>query len=167
MKNKKTILIILGIIIIILDQLTKNFLMGKNVIIIPNVLNFTYTENTGAAFGMGSNKLWMIIIMNIIILGIIIKFIRDKQDKINLKVLVPLVLILSGGIGNLIDRISRGYVVDFIDVNLFSFPNFNIADISITIGIILLMIIISKSLFIKNDEKWILFWNFVKKHSQK
>ena len=91
--------------------------------------------------------------MNIIILGIIIKFIRDKQDKINLKVLVPVVLILSGGIGNLIDRIFRGYVVDFIDVNLFSFPNFNIADISVTIGIILLMIIISKSLFIKNDEK--------------
>lgn len=153
MKNKKTILIILGIMIIILDQLTKNFLMEKNVRIIPNVLNFTYTENTGAAFGMGSNNIWMIIIMNIIILGIIIKFIRDKQDKINLKVLVPVVLILSGGIGNLIDRIFRGYVVDFIDVNLFSFPNFNIADISVTIGIILLMIIISKSLFIKNDEK--------------
>ena len=142
MKNKKTILIILGIMIIILDQLTKNFLMEKNVRIIPNVLNFTYTENTGAAFGMGSNNIWMIIIMNIIILGIIIKFIRDKQDKINLKVLVPVVLILSGGIGNLIDRIFRGYVVDFIDVNLFSFPNFNIADISVTIGIILLMIII-------------------------
>ena len=118
MKNKKTILIILGIMIIILDQLTKNFLMEKNVRIIPNVLNFTYTENTGAAFGMGSNNIWMIIIMNIIILGIIIKFIRDKQDKINLKVLVPVVLILSGGIGNLIDRIFRGYVVDFIDVNL-------------------------------------------------
>ena len=55
-------------------------------------------------------------------------------------------MILSGGIGNLIDRIVRGYVIDFIDVNLFNFPNFNIADISISIGIISLIFILCNSI---------------------
>ena len=145
MKNKKMLLII-GIIIIFLDQITKALLVGKNFTIIPNVLNFTYTENTGVAFGIGSNNLIMIIIVNIIILGIIIKFIRERQEQVNLKILIPLILILSGGISNLIDRIFRGYVVDFIDINLFDFPHFNVADISITLGIILLIIVIFKSI---------------------
>lgn len=146
MKNKKILLIILGIVIIALDQITKAILIEKNFIIIPNVLRFTYTENTGAAFGIGSNNLIMVIIVNIIILGIIIKFIKERQEQVNFKILIPLILILSGGISNLIDRIFRGYVVDFIDVNLFNFPHFNIADISITIGIILLIIVILKSI---------------------
>lgn len=146
MKNKKILLIILGIVIIALDQITKAILIGKNFTIIPNILNFTYTENTGVAFGIGSNNLIMIIIVNIIILGIIIKFIKERQEQVNYKILVPLILILSGGISNLIDRIFRGYVVDFIDINLFDFPHFNVADISITLGIILLIIVILKSI---------------------
>lgn len=142
-KNKKTIiLIIVGIIIIILDQITKCLIIEKNIIIIPNFLSLTYTENTGAAFNIGSNNLFFIILVNIIILGIIIKFIKERKEDINFKILISLVLILVGGIGNLIDRIFRGYVIDFIDVNLFNFPNFNVADISIVIGVFLLIIIL-------------------------
>ena len=55
---------------------------------------------------------------------------------------MPYILILSGSIGNLIDRVFRGYVIDFIDVNLFNFPNFNIADIAITLGIIYLIVLV-------------------------
>lgn len=142
-KNKKTIiLIIVGIIIIILDQITKFLIIEKNIIIIPNFLSLTYTENTGVAFNIGSNNLFFIILVNIIILGIIIKFIKEIKEDINFKILISLVLILVGGIGNLIDRIFRGYVIDFIDVNLFNFPNFNVADISIAIGVFLLIIIL-------------------------
>lgn len=151
-KNRKIIvLIIIGIIILILDQISKILLIEKNITIIPSILNFTYTENTGAAFGIGSNNIFFIILINIIILGIIIKFIKERKDDIDFKILIPLVLILSGGIGNLIDRIFRGYVVDFIDINLFDFPNFNIADMSIVIGILLLILVLIKSII--KDEK--------------
>ena len=146
MKNKKALLIILGIFIILLDQITKAILIGRNITIIPNILNFTYTENTGVAFGIGSSNLILIIIVNIVVLGIIIKFIKERKEQVNFSILISLILILSGGIGNLIDRIVRGYVIDFIDVNLFNFPNFNIADISISIGIISLVFILYNSI---------------------
>lgn len=149
MKYKKIFLILLGIIIVFLDQITKYTLMGKNLTIIPNILNFTYTENTGVAFGIGANNIFLTIIVNIIVLGVIIDCIRKNQT--DFKILIPLILIFSGGVGNLIDRIFRGYVIDFIDINLFNFPNFNIADICITIGIIFLIIIILN--LTKNDTK--------------
>ena len=149
MKNKKALLIILGIFISLLDQITKVILIGRNITIIPNILNFTYTENTGVAFGIGSSNLILIIISNIVVLGIIIKFIKERKEQVNFSILFSLVLILSGGIGNLIDRIVKGYVIDFIDVNLFNFPNFNVADISIIIGIGILLIVIIKSFFSK------------------
>ena len=146
MKHKRVWLIILGICIILLDQITKAILIGKNTTVIPNVLNFTYTENTGVAFGIGANNLILIIIVNIVVLGIIIKFIKERKEQVNFSILISLILILSGGIGNLIDRIVRGYVIDFIDINVFNFPNFNIADISISIGIISLIFILCKSI---------------------
>lgn len=153
MKNKKILLILLGFIIIFLDQLTKVILLEKNFTIIPNVINITYTENTGVAFGIGSSNIFMIIILNIIILGFIIKFIKEQQEQVDLKILIPLILILSGGISNLIDRIFRGYVIDFIDVNFFNFPNFNIADISISIGIISLIFILCNSILKEKNAK--------------
>lgn len=73
------------------------------------------------------------------IIGIAI-FIILKFKKINYTTLLALYLIVAGGVSNLIDRIFRGYVIDFIDVNLLSFPNFNIADIFITIGFFVLII---------------------------
>ena len=131
----------------LIDQLTNALVIEQNLIVIPNIINITYTENTGMAFAIGQNNLFFIIIINIIVLGIIIKLIKEKQEQIDLKILTSLILILSGGIGNLIDRIFRGYVVDFIDINFMSFPNFNIADISITVGILILIISIIKSMF--------------------
>ena len=79
MKYKKIFLILLGIIIVFLDQITKYTLMGKNLTIIPNILNFTYTENTGVAFGIGANNIFLTIIVNIIVLGVIIDCIRKNQ----------------------------------------------------------------------------------------
>lgn len=153
MKDKRILLIILGIIIILLDQIIKAILIEKNIILIPNLLSFTYTQNTGTAFGMGNNNTIIIIILNVIVIGIIIKFLKERKDQIELNTLAPLVLILAGGISNLFDRIFRGYVIDFIDVNLLNFPNFNIADISIIIGILLLGIQILKNINQKEDKK--------------
>lgn len=127
---------IIGIIIIIIDQLSKFLLINKSFTIIPNFLNFTYTENKGGAFGLGTINL-ITIFSIIIIVAVLIFIIHERKKNINF---TPFILILSGSIGNLIDRIFRGFVVDFIDVSLFNFPNFNIADICIVLGIIIILI---------------------------
>lgn len=149
MNRKKTIIIDIFILLIILliDQLTKSILINKNISIIPNFLELNYTQNTGVAFGVGNKNILIIIILNILVLGLIIKFI--KKNELNNKILIPLFIVLAGGISNLVDRVFRGYVVDFININLFNFPNFNIADISIFIGILILIFVIIKKLLTK------------------
>lgn len=154
--NKKKIGIILAVVVILLDQLTKILMINRQVTIIPNLLEFTYTENTGVAFGIANSKLFLIILVSILILGIILKFIKERETQIDQNILLSLYFVLAGGISNLIDRIFRGYVIDFIDVNILNFPNFNIADICITLGIFVLILIVAKSLFEKEktgDEK--------------
>ena len=135
---------LMTLIIIILDQLTKYFVIDKNIIVIPNFLNITYTKNTGGAFGLGTINI--ITIINILLLIVMIAFIIKENKKI--RYFFPFVLIISGTIGNLIDRIFRGYVIDFIDINLFNFPNFNVADICITIGIFIIVFILIKQIII-------------------
>ena len=128
-------------IITLIDQIIKqiifNNLYKTSVTVFEGVLSFTYVENTGGAYGVGKNSTIVFIIVNIVIIGIITKFIIKNKDKINAFILLNFGLIISGGIGNLIDRIFRGYVIDYIDINqLFEFPVFNIADICIVIGCI-------------------------------
>ena len=133
---------IIALFIIMLDQLAKYLVINKNIALIPNFLNITYTENTGAAFGIGTIDI--ITFITILIVIAIIVFITKMRNKI--KNFLPFTLILSGAIGNLIDRIFRGYVIDFIDVNIFNFPNFNIADICITLGIFFIAFILIKQI---------------------
>ena len=149
MSKRKIITIGLIILfsIIFLDQVTKAIFMNKNIIIIHNFLCIEYTQNTGIAFNIGSNNVVIIIIINIMILGLIFKFIKD--NNLHIETLVSLFIVLAGGISNLIDRIFRGFVIDFIDVNIFNFPNFNVADICIVLGIIFLIVITIKSMLCK------------------
>lgn len=131
--NKKNY--ILMIILIFIDQITKILMINKRIVIIPNVLNFTYIKNPGVAFGIGKGYINLIIIINLLILVFIAIFLFKNSNKI--KYTIPYCLIISGGISNLIDRIFRGYVIDFIDINLFNFPCFNIADICIVLELFL------------------------------
>ena len=123
--NKYTYLL-LGLLLIILDQLTKILTFKKSFFII------NYTTNTGAAFGIfqGFNTI-LIFISFLVILFIILYLKRAKQH-------LPLILILSGIIGNLIDRILLGFVRDFIDIRIW--PVFNLADFYITIGALILIL---------------------------
>ena len=131
----------LGIIILIIDQLSKILVINKNITIIPNFFYITYIKNFHAAFGIG-NKYFVLLTSILIILLIIILLIKNRKNISNF---IPFVLILSGSIGNLIDRIFKGYVIDFLNFNIFNFPIFNIADISIVLGFCyLIFIIISK-----------------------
>lgn len=153
---KPYVIIILVILLIVIDQISKFYIVeniGKEIKnIIPNVLNFTYVENRGGAFGIGQNSTMMFVLVNIIILGIIIRFMIIQKDRIDRKTQVILSMILAGGISNLIDRIARGFVLDFIDFSpIISFPVFNIADILIVIGWISLAIV-TAVYYIKNKD---------------
>ncbi len=145
-ENKKLILLsIMIILIVIIDQITK-YVIAKNLYnssipIINGLLNFTYVENKGSAFGIGSNSTIMFIVVNIIIIALITKFIISKKDDISICVLISLGLIIAGGIGNLIDKIFKGFVIDYIDISpLIKYPVFNIADICIVLGCIAVVI---------------------------
>ena len=149
-RSKLTIIFIF--LIILIDQLIKIFAISitnnGSIEIIKGVLNFTYVKNTGGALQIGSDASTFLLI-NIIVIFLLIRFLIVNREKVDVKASVALSFILAGGISNLIDRIFRGYVVDSIDVNFFNFPNFNVADISIIIGIGILLIVIIKSFFSK------------------
>lgn len=139
--NKKTkkeyillVTIILGIIII--DQILKIIVKNKGEIqIIPNLLNFSLKENTSPAYGIGSSSTIMYVITNVVILSVIFKFVTTQNQYVDTKFKIFLSFIFAGGISNIIDKVFRGYVVEFIDFNQFvSFPIFNVADIFTIIG---------------------------------
>lgn len=130
-----------------LDQLTKylvvsNMALHESIDIIPGVFRFTYIQNDGAAFGSLDNARWVFMVLSIVaIIGILVyMFWKKPQDKLMLSALI---LIVSGGIGNMIDRIALGYVIDFID--FCAFPKiwmwvFNVADSFVCIGAGLLIL---------------------------
>ena len=105
------------------------------------IVNLTYTENTGAAFSIMSGEQWFTIgfasLALIIFAVYVIKNYRNSRAA-----MIFSAMVISGGIGNLIDRIRIGYVVDYIEMRLFRFAIFNFADICVTVGIVLLMIYI-------------------------
>ena len=122
MKSKKiNFLMIITIIAILLDQLIKIIIKSKifnsSIILIPHVLNLTYVQNTGAAFGIGSDSTSMFVAVNVVIIGLITYFIFSKKEELSKLILIALHLVLAGGIGNLIDRIARGFVIDYIDIS--------------------------------------------------
>ena len=134
------------LLLIIADQVTKYFTVSMlkpvgSVEIIKNILNFTYVENRGAAFGILQNaRLVFIVLTTIAVAAIIIYLLKEKpRDK---TLTCSLSLILAGAIGNMIDRILKGFVVDMIEVTFIDYPVFNFADCCVVIGAILLGIYI-------------------------
>ena len=144
---------------ILLDQLTKlwasRVLSGMTTYsIIPNVLHFTYVENTGAAFNIFSDMQMFLIIVTlvfIVLLGYLF-YLLPKTKAYNLANLA-LALMLSGAIGNLIDRIVSSYVIDFIDLRFLNFAVFNIADSMVVVGAFLLLYAYIKTRHRKKKRK--------------
>lgn len=152
MKTKHISSIFLGILsfflLVFFDQLTKDFavLHLKNqdpVILIKNVFQLYYLENRGAAFGILQGKRSIFIVITIVILFLLAYcYVRIPYDKKFRSLRIVIVLIAAGAVGNFIDRISQGYVVDFFYFNLINFPIFNVADIYVTCSAILLVVLI-------------------------
>ena len=139
-------IIILSIIFIIIDQASKLIVINtlskkKSVEVIKSFFYLTYTNNNGAAFSILTGKRVILIIVTLIVIGILIYYIRKTKVKENINK-IALSLVIGGSIGNLIDRIVRGAVVDFLDFKIFgyNYPIFNLADTFIVLGVFLLLI---------------------------
>ncbi|MBE6630534.1 MAG: signal peptidase II [Ruminococcaceae bacterium] len=129
---------LIAITVVALDQISKllilEFLYEGQLVLIPGVLNFTYVENRGMAFGLLSDQRWVFMILSTV--GIIAMcaylwfFVKSRLAR------VALSLVIGGGIGNMIDRVAYGFVVDFIDFCAFDFWVwvFNVADAAVCVG---------------------------------
>ena len=138
-----------------LDQLTK-FLVVENiplyghVEVIPGFISFTYVQNTGAAFSSFRGMQWLFLLVFLVFtVGVVWEFSKRKMPFTALERWF-IALIYAGGLGNMIDRLRLGYVVDMIKTEFMNFPVFNVADCFITCGCILLLI----HLFFFNRDFW-------------
>ncbi len=139
---KKIIYCIAGIGIL-LDQITKLLvsIYLEHIEVISNFFSLTYVENKGAAWGILNNSTIILVGISVVVLLMISKYISSTIEFTKLSV-VSYGLLIGGIFGNLIDRIFRGYVIDFLNFNIlgYHFPVFNIADTMIVIGVILMFI---------------------------
>lgn len=138
--------IIISIILLCIDQISKllvvNLLTKTNSItIIKNFFYLTYINNDGAAFSILVGKRIFLILIAVLVIVMLIRYIKKNNIQNKLE-LVSLALIIGGSLGNLMDRVVRGYVIDFLDFKLFNynFPIFNLADTFIVIGVFLLLL---------------------------
>lgn len=134
---------IMIILIVAFDQITKYFASlkladGSVAKFIPGVVQFKYAENTGMAFSMLSGARWVFIALTVVVCVGVFYYLFSNRCK-SLWLYWSLGVILSGGIGNLIDRIRFGYVVDFIEPIFVNFAIFNIADCAVTCGAVVLV----------------------------
>lgn len=154
--RKLTKALLLTAIIIVIAQAINIYVVSNvkdgGLVLVESCLKLTYVENTGGAFGIGANDTIGFVLINLLILGIIFRFMFAQIERIDKKTMLALNLILAGGISNLIDRIVRGFVVDYIDVSpIFKFPVFNLADMCIFFGWI--MLVISIVIYWKKEVK--------------
>ena len=139
-------IILISILSLMIDIITKQIVLHamiehQSISIINNFFSITFAKNTGIAFSFLDGKVPLIIIMTTFVILLILRYIKTTNP--NKLESICYGLVLGGAVGNLIDRIFYGYVIDFLDFNIFGyeFPIFNLADTFIVIGIILLLIL--------------------------
>ena len=147
--------LLLLIAIVAIDQITKYIAVTKlmpvgSVTFIEGIMDFSFVRNFGAAFGILQGAKWVFVIMTLAIaIGTFIAFKKLPQDKGNNLLRASLIMILGGAIGNCIDRLARGFVVDFFEVTFIDYPVFNVADIFVVVGAFLMAFTV---LFVIKDE---------------
>ncbi len=150
-RNSWLKIVLLGIVSLIcvgLDQLSKficvnNLELGESISVIPGVLRFTYIRNEGAAFGSFSDSRWVFMVASVVMIVLIVCYVISNRSKLSALAVTTLAMIIGGGIGNMIDRIAYGYVIDFIDFIFLPFWKwiFNVADTFVCVGAALLVLI--------------------------
>ena len=133
------------LLVVLCDVLSKYLVvqlllpLERSVTVIPGILDFTYVENRGAAFGMLSNSRWIFMTVSVVFIFVLIYVLKQKYSS-NTLYTVSLCLFLGGGIGNMTDRVFLGYVVDFFEFTFVDFAVFNVADSAISIGAVLFVV---------------------------
>ena len=150
MKKRISLAVLVAALLIALDQLVKYkidsaFMVGERHPLIKGVFQLTYVQNRGAAWGSFSGKIVFLLIITIaILIGALYVYVQLARRKDNgyTPIRISLVFLISGAIGNMIDRFARGFVVDMFDFCLINFPVFNVADIYVTCSFIVIVILI-------------------------
>ncbi len=131
--------------VVLIDQISK--LLAKRFLepvgdfpIIGGVLHLTYVENTGAAFGILKNHRWIFMSVSCVAVLALLVYLAVARNSTGMLGGISLAMIIGGGIGNMIDRVLSGYVIDFINFELIDFAVFNIADSAVCIGAVLLIV---------------------------
>lgn len=154
-------------LLVALDQITKfivrtSYALYESHPLIKNVFHLTYIQNTGIAWGMFKNGRTIFLILTVLVLLVCACFYaKIPENKRFTPIRVCFVFLVSGAIGNMIDRISLRYVVDFFDFRLINFPIFNVADIYVTVSMIVLILLCAfyyheheiDTLFSKSERK--------------
>ena len=140
-RNTATAVVVLAVaaVLLAIDQMLKYFVLRDlrlvgTVTVIPGLLELTYVENTGAAFGLFKQVMWLVVAVTVAIIVLLFRYKRHSFFSYT-----TAALLMAGGIGNLIDRIAHGFVVDYIHVLFFDYV-FNFADCCITVGAVLFVI---------------------------
>lgn len=134
--------LILSILFVIADQVVKmwtvnNFSLHEGMEFMKGIVSILYVRNTGAAWGMFEGKMFFFYLITAVAVGTLLYLMFKEKGKSKL-LLTAYSLILAGAVGNFIDRIRLGYVVDMFKFEFIDFPIFNVADICLTIGVIFL-----------------------------
>ena len=151
---------VLIVVIVLLDQVSKFFAfhhlpIGQDVNCLDPIFHFHYHENRGAAWGILADQPWVFMALSSIAIVAIIVFLFVNRKKPMHPVLrYGLAMIAGGGIGNMIDRVANGYVVDFIEFGFFDFPIFNVADSFVTVGSFSIIIYLIVDLIIDTVRKF-------------
>ena len=144
--NKKEDIFKITILVLCLDPLIKYYInkfmeLNTSINIIPNFFKLLYLRNTGAAFSILEDSTILLVIISVVFLVVLDLYIK-KENKFNKLSIISLGMIMGGIIGNLMDRIIYHSVIDYLSFTIFkyNFPVFNLADIGITVGVVLLII---------------------------
>ena len=146
--KRKIVLPITILVLIVVDQLVKwavvgNIKLGEVKGFIPSILSLTYLQNTGAAFSILENQQWFFALITCIVIGVAVWYLI-KNIQASKWMLTGLILIIAGGLGNFIDRIQQGFVVDMFQLDFVNFAIFNVADMYLTVGVAILLLVMLK-----------------------
>lgn len=137
---------LIGILFLLIDIISKQLVLyfmveNQTIQIIPHFFSLTYVKNTGVAFSMLEGNILFILLMSVIVVGVLVYFAKSKRNGRLEKICYS--MILGGALGNFLDRIFYGYVIDFLDFTLFGFKMaiFNVADVLIVCGVFLLIVL--------------------------
>lgn len=134
-------------LLVALDQWVKWWIvndlsLGETKTLIPGVLSLNYIRNTGAAWSMLEGKMWFFVIITVVAVIVVVTLMVKNRKQGNRWLLTGLSFILAGAIGNFIDRVRLGYVVDMFQTDFMNFPIFNVADMTLVCGVIFILIYI-------------------------